>query len=89
MPHGLECWEAHSAHEGLENQEFLGSNPLLTFSFCTFGLNTWIPPSDGNTGIESCLASLLLLFHIPLFASASELVQNKCLGACPRHLPSP
>lgn len=55
----------------------------------TFGLNTSTRPSDGNTASQSCLASLLLLFHIPLFTCASDPVQNKCLGACPGHLPSP
>lgn len=89
MPHELKYWEAHCALEGLENQEFLGSGPLLTFSFLYLWAEHLDPPSDGITVIESCLASLLLLFLVALFAGASDLVQNKCLGACRRRCPSP
>lgn len=46
-------------------------------------------PSDGDTATESCLASLLLLFHISPFAGASALLQNKRLGGCRSPFPSP
>ena len=82
MPYALKYWEAHSAFERLENRELLGSSPRLTSIFLYLWVERLDPPSGATAVIESCLALLLLVFHVALLDGALALMLNKCLSAC-------